>query len=308
MHTLFRTIAFIPLITLLSLVAVIHSPAQAVPDRFEDPTKRREREDHERKIKLERDLEERKRKMDDLASQTGPGKMNGTRNPAYVSGSGVSAEDLNKYSKFLEQPDSGIFRIYSNPGCKGIDCKPLPAARSDYSFVNRGYVLRPFHEIGEYQGSLFSDGLFSQGIFVMLGDLPIENVDPTHLALKFLTEFKVSSDLESARNARKEFSVGMDSNGYRYSNRVPAQVNMTYAARIIQYKFTQTFPIPAQSGSALQALLVSANYDARADIIVIFRIIRIDTESGYTTIVFNELRKTTAPEMPVPSDIQLTNW
>jgi hypothetical protein len=286
---------------LIGLSALSRAFAQVPPPRgLENPDKtveRMKREDKARSDQLQADKEQRARKMDDLTKQDQRNNKGPTKNPLYVPGNVIAAEDVERYAKFLERPNSGIFRIFSNPGCKGSDCKPGPAARSDYSFINRQYVLRLFQEIGEFRNTLFSDGLYSQGIFVPLGDVPIEDVELGHSALKFLTAFSAGPDVQTFRAIRAQFFKDVESNGYRYSNSVPAQINTTYAARIIQYKLAQPLSSNVKKVQIIQQLLNSSGYSSRADIIVIFRVVRVDAESGYTTLVWKELRRIDAPEL-----------
>jgi hypothetical protein len=280
-----------------------HAFAQAPSRRFESPedwVRRTEREEKARTAQQEADQEARRRQLRDLENQSQ--RTSASKNPLYVPANVVAKEDRERYAKLLEEPNSGIFRLYSNPGCKDEKCKPSAAARSDYSFINQYHVSRPYHEIGQFRNTLFSDGLYTQGIFASLGDVPIENVDLNHPGFKFLLEFKAALDMETYRAVRAEYFNGVEANGYRYLNSGPAQVNTTYVARIVQYKLA--FPISSKSDKVnlLKELLSSPAYNLRADNILVFRVIRVDNDSRYTTIVWKQLRKYESPELVLTND------
>jgi hypothetical protein len=300
------------LLTLLLIDLSMSNPAVAqVPPRglenLDQWVERMKREEKARNDQLQADQERRSRKMDDLSKQDQRNNNTPTKNPLYSPDNVVAAEDVERYSKFLEQPNAGIFRIFSNPGCKDSHCKLGPAARSDYSFINRQYVSRPFQEIGNFLNTLFSDGAYSQGIFVSLGDVPIAEVELGHPALNFLAAFNAGSDMKTFRDVRAQFFNGVESNGYRYSNSGPAQIDTTYAARIVQYKLGKPLPSDANKVQILQQLLNSPAYPSRADIIIVFRVVRVDAESGYTTLVWKELRRIDAPELVLTNGDLLSN-
>jgi hypothetical protein len=73
------------------------------------------------------------------------------------------------------------------------------------------------------------------GFFVMLGDVPIEEVTHKHDGVKFLVDYRPAPSETRARVEQRRARDGVGINGYKYAERVPVIVNQTYALRSIVY-------------------------------------------------------------------------
>jgi hypothetical protein len=229
------------------------------------------------------------------------------------------AEDLNTYSAFLSQPDTGIVRLLPDFNCESkyvvrVDGKcanSLPGA-SYHRFRNDSIS----GDILFMDGVLFAEGFFSNSIMTGLGDLPLDQITPTTGGMKFLTDFEPGRDIESAKKQYSEVLKGVKTDGHVYANRLLAVPGMTYALRIIAYKngnnvvkrlnryaLLEIAPPPESQDMMFLAL----KEDNRVDLTVIFRIIRGGAD-GSITLIWKELGRKEAPELVFPDDKMLTDF
>jgi len=215
----------------------------------------------------------------------------------------IDAADQLKYSEFLKADRTGIFRLFPDFDCVTdnyirIDgpCAEFVPESSSFSFRTKNYADKFYHDVGYNADEIVSNAFFSQGILVSLGNVPIEQVDLTHAGLKFLTTFQPDLQPAGARGTATQLVGGIDSGGYRYTRSVKAVENSTYALRMVAYKIANSLPPYSQNTTMAELRFHSLGFDKRADLIVVFRIVRKDAD-GSATVLWKELDRADAPKI-----------
>ena len=205
-------------------------------------------------------------------------------------------EDLIKYAQFLEQPKTGIFRLFPDAGCNENiyivraekKCLEAIPESSYYSFREREHTAEFLSDIRLKNNHLISDGVLAQGFFVMLGDIELEKVSLATEGLDFMQNFQVQAKSPEAVEQFTQMLKGMQSGKHLYAKIYRAAENMTYALRVTAFKgeIFQTF-----RGYRYDVL----EGDKRIDLTVAFRIIR-KTPDGSITLLWKELGRREAPK------------
>lgn len=224
------------------------------------------------------------------------------------------SRDIERYSKFLAGPNTGIVKLFPYFECvadKVIrvdgDCKSFVPESSDFSFRTVTYTNHLYHDIGYQRSGLVTDAFFSQGMITTLGDLPIETVDQNTTGVSFLLNYVPETRAETARRSLKAFDKGLTVGGARYSRSAEPVENMTYALRVIAYKVGNSLPPITHSSTMLDVKLKSLEMDTRDDIIVVFKIVRVDADRGLT-IVWKELDRREAPKIRFAKGETMTDF
>ena len=132
--------------------------------------------------------------------------------------------DLAKYSQFLQQPKTGIFRLLPDPGCEGNlnviradkECLEAIPESSFYSFREKEHTPKHLSDIRLKNNQLISDGTLSQGFLVMLGDVKLENVSLETNGLNFMHKFSATAESVEARNQFLQLVRGVESEKFLY--------------------------------------------------------------------------------------------
>src|SRR5688572_12060185 len=152
-----------------------------------------------------------------------------------------SAQLVTKYSGFLKMPNTGIFRLIPDAGCspniKVVSAKEeclkysMPGAGNSYSFRTGNHRIRHLADLTYEGDTLQVTGVFMHGFMAKLGELPIESVGLTSPGLKFVTEFKPSTNFSEVVGIDNAFRRGIEVGGYRFSMSLPAEPDATYVYR-----------------------------------------------------------------------------
>lgn len=260
--------------------------------------------DFERRLRDMRQLENKMiamSKRDEMALSTEPVLTKDARERV-VRLRKVDPADLARYSLFLKQDGTGIFRLFPDHDCSErkyirIDgpCEDFVPLSSSFSFRTGGYTDRFYQDIGFSGDDLVSGAFFAQGTLVSLGDLPIEQVSLAHPALTRLARHAPATDVAGARAIASELANGIDFGEYRYSAKFKAAENTTYVVRSTAFKLGSSLPPLTQRTSMTEMRFHSLAHDKRADIVVAFRIIRRDSDG--VTIVWRQLDRKEAPKL-----------
>jgi hypothetical protein len=206
---------------------------------------------------------------------------------------------LNKYSAFLQQPDTGIIKLNADSSCvesrNVISVKEnclqysMPGAGTAYSFRVESHRLPYLADLTLSKDVLKNDGVLQHGIMVSLGNVPIEDVTLQTNGLKYLVNFEPLLDSESLKSFDSRLIAGIKNDGFVYGLGFFAKNQTTYALRSIAYKGKV---IRAYKGVNYNEL----DYDKRKDIIVAFRI--VDREAnGNLTILWKILARKDSPTL-----------
>jgi hypothetical protein len=218
--------------------------------------------------------------------------------------------DLAKYKDFLQQPDTGMFRLFPYFDCisKNLisvngDCENFIQGTWSYSFRRKDYSDENLYDIRLKDGNLIADGFLSQEILVGLGDVPLENISLTSEGMKTLVDFNPKIQSQEAKKQFREITKGINSDGYKYTNSIKAAENTTYAMRIIAYRTKNR--LKTEVSRQVKSINISQNRDPRIsslnndkriDLILAFRIIRKD-DDGNITILWKELNRQNSPKL-----------
>jgi hypothetical protein len=207
-------------------------------------------------------------------------------------------EDLRgKYAEFLRQPDTGLTKLINDKGCaentKVVvatdDCLKytMPGAGSSYSFRTETYRIPRLSDITFTDNSFQATGILLHGIFVNIGDIPLEKVSLQTAGMKFLTDFQPEPDFDKAKNVDAQLSVGIKKDNFIYRRALYAVENSTFALRSIAYG--------GKSFRAVRGVTYDEfDFDKRRDAIVIFRIVQKDKE-GNITILWKLIQQKDSP-------------
>ena len=210
-----------------------------------------------------------------------------------------NAEDLRKYDDFLRQSNTGIIKLAEDKGCSENlnvmittpDCSTysMPGAGSSFSFRVNDYRIPRLADITFSQNSFQATGINLHGIFVELGDVPLEQVNLQTKGLEFPVNFNAEPDSQKARELDQQLIKGIENNGFLYSRSIGIKNNMTYVLRSIAYrgKYLRT-----ENKLTYNEL----DFDKRNDVIIAFRVVRLE-EDGSVTILWKQLAKQDSPKI-----------
>lgn len=208
-----------------------------------------------------------------------------------------------KYAKFLTDDRTGMLRFYPDNDCVTPnyvridgDCAGFVPNSYGFSFRAKSYTDDYYHDIAFKGDEVVSTGFFSQGVLVALGDVQINKVDAASPGLKYLVDLQPDLNPADARQTAVKFSFGVNSDGYRYARRVKTSENTTYAARVVAYRIGNGLRPLGETTTTMEKRFISLSFDTRADIIVVFRIVKLE-KSGPVTILWKELSRGDAPKI-----------
>lgn len=207
-------------------------------------------------------------------------------------------EDKRKYADFLLTPNTGLIKLAADKGCAEnakivvatADCLALsmPGAGNSYSFRRRSYGIARLADVTFTENSFQATGKRLHGIFVNIGDVPLQQVGPQTRGVGFLTDFKPEAEFERAKAIDRQLSHGIKKDEFVYRRALRALDDTTYVLRSIAYRGTY---MRAVSGLTYNEL----DLDKRFDVTVAFRIVRRH-DDGAVTILWKQMAKQNSPK------------
>ncbi len=208
-------------------------------------------------------------------------------------------QDLRNHSAFLNQRDTGIFKLVPDQGCAdntnvviaSAECLKyeFPGSGSSYSIRIENYRIPRLADITFDGENLVAKGVLLVAMFVEIGDVPVESVDLTSKGLGYLKEFNPPEDAETAFAVGRMFIAGIEHGGYVYGRLIKAKKNSTFALRSIAYRGKQ---LRAVAGVTYDEM----HFDNRRDIIIAFRIVRQEPDKSIT-VVWKKLQDKKSPNL-----------
>lgn len=305
-------------IVLFSTGAVLSQTTASLTaeERLRRDQERRAERDLERRMNLMRDLDKTARTRDqvDQRAIVEPNLDKDARERV-KNLRRIDQNVLNEYAKFLTLDNTGIIKLFPNQDCVSEqtvringDCKDFVPMSSSFSFRHRGYIVELYQDIEFVSGELRSRGFFSQGAFVLLGDIPIDEIDENDPAIVALA--KVGNDdvyIHDARETTKTLKKGLEVNGMTLKSAVLPEIGKTYALRTIAYRFDGYVTPASPKSSMTEMKFLSLPFDRRTDQTVLFRIVR-KGENDDLTIVWREVKHSDAPKLKMAKDEVLTDF
>ena len=302
-----RKIIYLPLIVIFVAVVDLHSQIPRPPNDNSE-----QRREAERRIEAERELRtQNMREFDTTMKALNRPHMTVPASPTIDKETGerirlarrVDAADYSRYGEFLKADKTGMFKLFPDHDCvdKNVvridgDCKNFVLASSSFSFRTGGYIHPFYHDLGFNHDEIVSNAFFSQGILVSLGDVPIEEVTPSRDGMKFIFDLPLASDPGEARKMSARVKAGIQDGGFTYSSAITPAENTTYVLRSIAYNVANSLPAVTETTSMNELRFHTLSLDKRADVIIVFRIVRKGAD-GSLTIVWKELDRKEAPKI-----------
>ncbi len=208
-------------------------------------------------------------------------------------------ELLAKYAEFIRQPNTGLTRLINDAGCSDNtkivvatdECLKytMPGAGSSYSFRVNNYRLPRLADVTYTENSFQASGVLLQGIFVNIGDVPLEKVSLKTGGLNFLVNFQPDAEYAKAKAINQDFLEGIKKDGFLYRRGLYAVENTTFALRSVAYG--------GKYFRAVKGLTYNEfAFDKRDDVIVVFRIVD-KNNVGDVTILWKILASRKSPRI-----------
>ncbi len=223
-------------------------------------------------------------------------------------------EELKKeHSLFLAKKNTGIVRLINPKSCvSDIQIHPstgykkyeklltecperfIVGGASSYSF--RGMDFAPTYkaDIEIKNGLMFSTGLLNQTIFVDIGEVDLESVSLTSSGAKFLTAFIPAEAQVDATKQSDNLRKGITQDNFKYSNFLMLAENHTYLLRSIAYRGEAKIV----SSTGLKYEYNRLQDDIRKDIVIAFRIIKLNTDQS-VILLWKEIDRKNSPKLKV---------
>jgi len=190
----------------------------------------------------------------------------------------------------------------------------LPGNGGNFSFRKGDYVTSAKSDITIGDKVVYSMGTLSQGIMVRIGDVPVDQLSLESDGVKFLTDYVPAQTASKADEQSHTFNKGLQNGKYLYARGFRVEENCTFALRVIAYRAKLSDEQKRLSVVSLRnnpdPLLNVSNVgftdikvktdplfgDERKDIIVAFRIIKVE-QDGSLTLIWKELQRTDSPKL-----------
>jgi len=204
-----------------------------------------------------------------------------------------SLEDEQRFAEFLRLPDTGVIKMFPPGRRRVVSLADLASGRrpgfgsyaSLYSFSKEkhghglnGYVdpRLGWSELRLINGR-FITGVTGEslGVLVALGDVPLETVTPETYGVTGLANIIPPADYLEAATLSRRNRAGFALETFRYGSSLPVAPNVTYVLRSTSNK--------------------------RADILVGFRVIRVN-DNGGVTLIWRKLKIYPKPRWKRQSD------
>lgn len=196
-----------------------------------------------------------------------------------------------QYEKFLQQPNTGIFKLSADPSCAvntGVivakeNCltNTIPGAGTAYSFRVNSHRILHLADLILVNDILKTDGIMQQGLMVKLGNIELDEISTNSNGLKFLLDFKPAATKEELQKLDKELSDGIKADGFIYRFAFYVDDKTTFALRSIAYRGKMMRSVKGVNYNEM-------DYDKRKDILVVFRIVE-KASNGDVTILWKEI-------------------
>ncbi|MEZ5344336.1 MAG: hypothetical protein R2681_02165 [Pyrinomonadaceae bacterium] len=211
--------------------------------------------------------------------------------------------DLQKYSDFLKQKNTGMFVLLPDAGCHDhsnvIVVSPeclehrFPGGGSSYSFRIENYRLPDLADLNYVDGVLGTPGVLVGRLFVDLGEQTLDSININSPGLKYLIDYPAAKTSLEAFERGQSIMSGIKVDGFSYGLGVFARENSTSAVRLIAYRARHLKYVEGVTYDEF-------SFDKRRDVIIAFRVIRKD-EDGRITILWKELQSKKAPKIKIVS-------
>lgn len=213
-------------------------------------------------------------------------------------------ELFEKYAEFLRQKYAGLTKLIGDSGCADNtkivvateECLKytMPGAGSSYSFRTDSYRIPHLADLLFTDNSFQASGVLLHGIFVNIGDIPLNEVTLKTNGLDYLVNFQPEPDYEKAKVIADKLVEGIERDGFLYRRGLYAKENTTFVLRSIAYDGKYFRVVKGVTYNEFA-------FDKRRDLIVVFRIVDKD-EASSVTILWKILADKKSPRVKKPQN------
>jgi hypothetical protein len=208
---------------------------------------------------------------------------------------------LAQYEKFLQEPETGIFKLSAESSCalstqvvvateKCLSVN-IPGAGTAYSFRAKSHRMLHLSDLILDKNVIKTDSLLQQGLMVNLGNIELDQVSAQTAGMKYLFDLKPAANKEELLSLNEKLSQSVKADGFTYSFGLYVEDKTTFALRSIAYRGKIRRSI---SGFKYNEM----DFDKRKDIIVVFRIIEKDP-NGDITVLWKEIFRQDSPVIKI---------
>lgn len=200
-----------------------------------------------------------------------------------------SQEDFIRYKQFLKKSKTGLVKIFPDFNCPDLiinadnenclQAVQIKGNASYYSFRQKTHTKDIWSDVHFADNRL--DAGFAKnslGIFTDLGELSLESLDKNSPELKRLNDYRLPESHREMDFQKKELESGkLEEKGF--SSKATVKLDTTFGLRLINYwRFRRYYG------------------NENADILIVFRVVRKDTD-GTITLLWKELQRKDTPEI-----------
>lgn len=206
---------------------------------------------------------------------------------------------VNANSAFLTSKNTGLTKLMTDKGCDehfGVVVSTpycieysLPGAGASYSFRTQDYRMRQFGDLIFTGHGFASIGILTHGIFVDIGDIPLEQVSAASVGVSYLLAIKPSEDMTGADEMTEKLNRGFTDGEFTYQNSIALKENTTYVLRSIAYRGSLYRSIGGLMFDELE-------FDKRRDVTVAFRVVG-NEENVNATILWRQINDQKSPKL-----------
>lgn len=215
-------------------------------------------------------------------------------------------ELVDKYAEFLRRPNTGLTKLIDDKGCakstKVISATEnclkysMPGGGSSFSFRTENYRIPRLSDITFTEKSFQAMGVLLHGIFVNLGNVPLEDITLQSNGLKYLVDFQPQTDFKKSKEIDLQLIRGLRRDGFLYRRGLFVAEDSTFALRSIAYG--------GKNFRAVRGITYNEfEFDKRGDVIVVFRIVEKDAE-GNITILWKSLQEKDSPKIKIERPVR----
>lgn len=225
---------------------------------------------------------------------------------------GLDPQEPQTYAKFLELPDTGIFRVL-----------PVSAYQRQLNTLRNRLQLSvseryPFPDLGDAKGG-FKPSLALQVVgdrfelrhsgvnysfMVDVGDLPLEKLDGSLKSVpiatrEFFLNYKPPQQLDALQIDKRRFLTGKDQNWQQsqvFLASSTAKLNHTYIVRSLQFQLPEIVLNTRLTDQEKNTYINQLRQIRGSDIILAFRPVRSRSDGSYT-VLWRVLNKLPAPQL-----------
>lgn len=202
----------------------------------------------------------------------------------------IEEQDRKAIAELYKIPGTNVFKLLKLPDCKGpfkneaetqkcyFENYSIAHLANSFSFRAKRHDVRPLGDLTLRKDGFFSTPGFAVSFIASLGDVSIADLGLESEGVGYVAGFEPGDSVDKAVGQIVLFDSGLKDGKYTYSRGVRILKDITYVLRSVGYKVIKAPAGPAE------------------DVIVAFRVVRID-DNGDVTVIWKELQRSKGPKL-----------